>query len=48
MDIHVFSIFFTIKVCCVLLLGSPQRGDSDEYTQYTIFTIKKEIHPKLS
>ena len=23
-------------------------GDSNEYTQYTIFNIKKENHPKLS
>ena len=22
---------------------SPQRGDSNEYTQYTIYNIKKEI-----
>ena len=26
---------------------SPQRGDSNEYTQYTIFNIE-ENHPKLS
>ena len=24
-------------------LESPQRGDSDEYTQYTIFSIEKKI-----
>ena len=24
-------------------LESPHRGDSDEYTQYTIFNIKKKI-----
>ena len=29
-------------------LKSPYRGDSNEYTQYTIFNIKTEIHPKLS
>ena len=29
-------------------LESPHRGDSNEYTQYTIFNIKKENHPKLS
>ena len=29
-------------------LESPHRGDSNEYTQYTIFNINKEIHPKLS
>ena len=28
-------------------LESPYRGDSTEYTQYTIFNIKKENHPKL-
>ena len=29
-------------------LESPQRGDSDEYTQYTISQYKQENHPKLS
>ena len=29
-------------------LESSHRGNSDEYTQYIIFNIKKEIHPKLS
>ena len=29
-------------------LESPQRGDSTEYTQYTISHYKKENHPKLS
>ena len=28
-------------------LESPRRGDSNEYTQHTIFNINKEIHPKL-
>ena len=28
-------------------LESPQRGDSNEYTQYTIFQYKKENFPKL-
>ena len=28
-------------------LESPHRGDSNEYTQYTIFNIKKENLPKL-
>ena len=28
-------------------LESPQPGDSNEYTQYTISQYKKEIHPKL-
>ena len=25
-----------MKVCCVFTLESPHRGDSNEYTQYTI------------
>ena len=29
-------------------LESPHRGNSNEYTKYTIFNIKKENHPKLS
>ena len=32
-----------MKVCCVLSLELPHRGDSDEYPQYTIFNIKKKI-----
>ena len=28
-------------------LESPHRGDSNEYTQYNIFNMKKEKHPKL-
>ena len=28
-------------------LESPHRGDSNKYTQYTIFNINKK-HPKLS
>ena len=43
----IFSIFFNIKVYCVFLLESPQRGDSNEYTQYIISQYKKN-HPKLS
>ena len=41
-------VFFNMKVCCVFSLESPHRGDSNEYTQYTIFNIKKENHPKIS
>ena len=37
-----FSIFFNMKVCCVFSLESPHLGDSNEYTQYTIFNIKKK------
>ena len=32
-----------MKVCCVFSLESPHWGDSNEYTQYTIFNIEKEI-----
>ena len=32
-----------MKVCCVFSLESPHWGDSNEYTQYTIFNIKKKI-----
>ena len=39
---------FIMKVCCVFSLESPHQGDSNEKTQYTIFTLQKENHPKLS
>ena len=29
-------------------LESPHRGDTNEYTQYTIFIINEENQPKLS
>ena len=32
----------------VFSLKLPHRGDSNEYTKYTIFSINKEIYPKLS
>ena len=32
----------------MFLLESPHRGNSNEYTQYTIFNIKIENNPKLS
>ena len=38
-----FSIFFNMKVSCMFSLESPHRGDSNEYTQYTIINIKKKI-----
>ena len=37
------SILFNMKVCCVFSSESPHRGDSNEYIQYTIFNIKKNI-----
>ena len=42
----IFSIFCNIKVCCVISLESPHRGDSNEYSQYTIFNLERETHPK--
>ena len=32
-----------MNVCCVFSSESPHRDDSNEYTQYTIFNIKKKI-----
>ena len=40
---NIFSIFLNMKVCCVFLSELPHRGDSNEYTQYTIFNIKKKM-----
>ena len=37
-----FLIFFNVKVYCVFSLESPNRGDSNEYTQYTIFNMNKK------
>ena len=34
---------FNMKVYCVFLSESPHRGDSNEYTQYTIFNMEKKI-----
>ena len=42
----ILLIYFNIKVCCVFSLESPHRGDSNEYTQHTIFNLKEENHPK--
>ena len=42
----IFSIFFNMKVYCVFSLESPHQGDSsgsNDYTQYTIFNMNKEI-----
>ena len=33
----IFSIFCNMKVYFVFSLEAAHRGDSDEYTQYTIF-----------
>ena len=40
--IEIFFYFFNMEVCCMSSLESPHRGDSNEYTQYTIFNIKKK------
>ena len=40
--ISISLIFYNMKVYCVYSLESPQRGDSNEYTQYTDFNIKKK------
>ena len=37
------SIFFNMKVCCVFSLEPPNRGTSNENTQYTIFNLKQEM-----
>ena len=31
-----------MKVCCVYSLQLPHCGDFNEYTQYTVFNIKKK------
>ena len=46
--IRISLVSNNMKVCCVFSLESPQKGDSNEYTQYTIFNIRKENHHKLS
>ena len=35
----IFSIFFNMKVRCVFSSELLHRGDSNEYTHYTIFNI---------
>ena len=40
--IRITSISFNMKVCGVFSLESPHRGNSNEYTQYTIFNTKNE------
>ena len=38
--IGTFYIFFNMNVCCCFSFESPYRGDSKDYTQYTIFKVK--------
>ena len=40
---NMFLILFNMKVCCVFSLELPHRGDWNEFTQYTIFNLKKKI-----
>ena len=35
-------IGISFRVCCVFSLESPRQGDSNEYTQYTIFNMNKK------
>ena len=42
-----FRLSFNMKVFCVYSFELPHRGDSNEYTQHTIFNIKTENQPKL-
>ena len=41
-------VFFNMKVFCEFSIESPHRGDSNDYTQYTIFNMSKKKQPKLS
>ena len=43
--IQISLIFYNMKVqlCCMFSLESPHSGDSNEYTQCTVFNIKKKI-----
>ena len=44
----IFFLFYCEIVCCVYSLGSPHRGDSNEYTQHTITVENRKDFPKLS
>ena len=44
----IFLILFNMRVCCVFSIESPHRGDSNENTQYTVFSITQKNHSKLS
>ena len=35
--------FSNMKICCVFSLELPHRGDSNEYTQHTIFNLKLKL-----
>ena len=46
--IRISLSFYNMKVCCQFSLESPHWGDSNAYTQHTVFKIKKKNHTKLS
>ena len=46
--IGILSIFFSMKLYCVFLLESQPGGNSNGYTQGTIFNKKKENHPEFA
>ena len=41
--IRISLIFYNMKVCCVFSLESPHWGNSNEYTQHTVFNILKKV-----
>ena len=43
-----FRFSETCMLCVFIRIARSSSGDSNEYPQYTSFTIKKEIHPPLS
>ena len=42
---YIYSISFNMKVHVyyVFSLESPHRGNSNQYTQYTIFNMKRKL-----
>ena len=40
----IFFVFFNMTACCMFSLEFHCPGDSNEYTQYTIFNIKTRIN----
>ena len=38
-----FRFFFQVNVYCMFSLELPHRGDSNDYTYYTTFNMKKDI-----
>ena len=42
-DTCILSLVFNMKVYCEFSLESPHRGDSNEYTIYTIVSMKMKF-----